>query len=430
MDAGRDEARILDIISPNDNPLFENQIISSIPYLEFNEANRANIPRTCFVKTSLDINSLGVISDYFHQQLTSRNIANNFPSVMLALAVHLKGQDGQFILSDYKPIGKDNRMRYTLLVPEDYIPHGEYLQNNVGDNRGISTLLNLSSDSDDEDMEDDWVDRGRFTSQEASFLAAYLFKLLSKTSDNVFGGLRNMRTRYRGFYKGEVMSSILTTRSTIEKIRILLNGAPIIRVSWVETIANFESSTNQLSEDAGMLRYLANLPLGYTGMHAYSMLLDLKGYVDRPFQWILTQLFTPEHREAILEIKKILNTHERCVEFPDRPTHFKYARLYSPSFFLPLHSKRCTSLLYLLTKLLSQFKKEDEFGGPNAIIAISQVGGANKHFLDRYAKNIYDLINQDDGARFYSAAARQARDEEEEEDIPLGNLIDLAAIDD
>ncbi|ATN96434.1 N protein [Maize yellow striate virus] len=241
----------------------------------------------------------------------------------------------------------------------------------------------------------------------ATFIAAFLLRILTKSVDNVTAAWTGMKSRFTNFYGDPMMTEVKTPgRDYLSDLKNLLASDPKIGHTWVKVVASAEHRLDVSENTAGMIRFLAVLPLSLTGMHAYKLFLEIKRQSNLESKWILQELITPRTLPALIEIKKIL------VNFEDRTTEkksgkFRYARLMSPAFFQELQTKNCPDLVYVEVCILNRYEAFPSTQDPNKIIGIEKVPESMKERLKNAAYNIFVAAPQRNAGK-YSTSMKKA----------------------
>ncbi|DBA36645.1 TPA_asm: N [Durio betacytorhabdovirus 1] len=228
------------------------------------------------------------------------------------------------------------------------------------------------------------------------FLAAYLMKLLVKTEYNVRQGIANMLIRFTGFYSKSGPDNLVLAEEWTRVAKTLIVSEPKIAISWVKTFVPYEKATKTDTKDLGLVRFLAILPLSYTGMHAYKLYGEVKLASKQTNKFLIHSLSHPITLPGLKQIVNILNDYEKQIPTSTTPVRdydpsFKYARLLSPQYFMELQTKNCPALVYVLVELLYKYRKYEETRqNPSSIVGMSSVPDNVRVSLQKAASMIYE----------------------------------------
>ncbi|DBA36768.1 TPA_asm: N [Phellodendron betacytorhabdovirus 1] len=225
-----------------------------------------------------------------------------------------------------------------------------------------------------------------------AFYAAYILKLFVKTPENVILGEQNMRNRYLGFYPGGVAGEGFLSNAALERIKIKMKAHPIVLNTWIGMTATYESNSDSTSQEAGIIRYVANIQFGYNGMHGYGLFREVLIATKWKTGQAIVKMWMDPTAQALNMINSIINKHESVIN-PDgttlkRATFFRYARAVDPRFFLDLQPSQCLSLLYICSKILNHFVAQSELANPLKMVALSKLGEKQAKFLDIFVEMI------------------------------------------
>ncbi|DBA36718.1 TPA_asm: N [Morus betacytorhabdovirus 1] len=224
------------------------------------------------------------------------------------------------------------------------------------------------------------------------FVAAYLIKILVKTPENVMLGEEHMRNRYMGFYPEGVPVELKLNVEGLKTLQLRLKSDPAVLQSWIAWTAEYESEQDATTNNAGIIRYLANMQFSYNGMHAYGLFREvLLATRWTPGEAIVKMWMTPT-ADALRMIHKIIMEHESTLSADGKAnkksTYFKYARIIDPQHFLSLQPTQCLSLLYLCCKILNHYTTRTELSDPMRMIALQKMGPERKEYLDCMSEEI------------------------------------------
>ncbi|DBA36814.1 TPA_asm: N [Trifolium betacytorhabdovirus 1] len=242
------------------------------------------------------------------------------------------------------------------------------------------------------------VPHGSLTSEDKVFypyLAAYLLKMISKQAANAKSGMDNFFIRFSSFYSRKPPSKKIMSDNWFATVKTLFTSDPKIAITWVKQVVEFEESHEQDTPDVGLVRYLAVLPLSYTGMHAYKLFGDIKMLSKLSNTVIIHGLTHSLTIPGLQDIVRILRDFEK--QMPDSQVQrkydpaFKYARILSSQFFVNLQTKSCPALVYVLAELLGKYRiNTNPLQNPSNIIGMNTIPDATKAALkdavDRFYK--------------------------------------------
>ncbi|KAL3638896.1 hypothetical protein CASFOL_016803 [Castilleja foliolosa] len=227
------------------------------------------------------------------------------------------------------------------------------------------------------------------------YLAAYCLRLYGKTEQAWTGKLALAKTNYQSWYKHEssVMQLFSPSEDQARKLRLAFNRKPVLGSTWVLTVAYNENRGNSLSKNhLGMLTYLACQMFSYTGMHAYSFIMQIHAKSGIEFAPLLKQLNCQATRRAVIEAENIINKFELIEGKEGRTTYFRYARFFDSGYFLSLQTSNCTFLAYVTAKTLQMLTPQSEGSNPLDVYALKNVGPAWRARMDKAAANLYKYI--------------------------------------
>ncbi|DAF42309.1 TPA_asm: N [Anthurium amnicola virus 1] len=225
----------------------------------------------------------------------------------------------------------------------------------------------------------------------APFLAAFLLKMIIKSADNVTASWNPMKARFKNFFNKSAPEGWPSpSKAILEDIRATLSADPIIGRTWCKMIAVYEHSEVDHTE-TGMMRYLAFLQLGYAGMHALKLLLQVKQVGKYQMGWLMGEMAYPETIPALDEIHMIGTKFEKHDKNTRYTPYFKYARIISPEYFQKVQTKNCPALVYLLVSILNEVQGGGEgYQNPENIVGISSLGANLKEKLRLAAVHIVE----------------------------------------
>ncbi|DBA36692.1 TPA_asm: N [Kobresia betacytorhabdovirus 1] len=255
------------------------------------------------------------------------------------------------------------------------------------------------------------------------FVAAYLTRLLVKSSENVTNSWIHMKDMFKRFYgltapdwpvpKGDDLNSI---RDEMVKDRRFV-------ATWIQIVSKADFELDPAVGEHGLVRYLAILPLSYAGLHAYKLFIEVKLQTQQTSKWILESLQCPSTEKGLLQIANILINYE-STDKEKKSGKFRFARLIGPQFFQDLQTKHCPGLVYLLISLLKKYKSGKDLADPAKIAGIQTLAPELKAIMDRAAEDLVATAPSSQPghysevmARAYQNKATEEEEEEEEEEI-------------
>lgn len=248
------------------------------------------------------------------------------------------------------------------------------------------------------------------------YLAAYLLRMVSKTDSNAKAGMDNLFLRFTSFYSRKPPTKKVMSDSWFKLLKTLMASDPTIAVTWVKTFVPYEAKEDMDSSDVGLVRYLATLPLSYTGMHAYKLFGDIKSISKLNNVTIIHGMTHALTVPGLKDIVLILNKFEKQMPevTPAREYNpaFKYSRILSSQFFVNLQTKSCPALVYVLAELLGKYRvNNNPLQNPANIIGMSSIPDATKAALKDAVERFYQAnqTRKDDQVSPYMAAAFSAK---------------------
>lgn len=248
------------------------------------------------------------------------------------------------------------------------------------------------------------------------YLAAYLLRMVSKTDANAKAGMENLFIRFTSFYSKKPPTKKIMPDSWFKLTKTLMASDPTIAITWVKTFVPYETKEDIDSSDVGLVRYLATLPLSYTGMHAYKLFGELKTLSKLNNATIihgLTHALTiPGLKEMVLILNKFEKQMPGATPAREYNPAFKYCRILSSQFFINLQTKNCPALVYVLAELLGKYKiNTNPLQNPANIIGMGSIPDATKAALKDAVERFYQANQGKTGDMVspYMAAAFSAK---------------------
>ncbi|AJP67515.1 N protein [Cytorhabdovirus hordei] len=378
---------------------------SLIPGIEFSDDEFDRIP--VYTPAELNDNQLVAAATKFLESLGKKNCPAGMQYYILVLAQRLsKTERGQYesFLAEDRPTGGsdlDNSIKshiYANVTVADSEKEGKSTEE-VAKLRADKIFGAANTSPLRTQKDEDLV-------KNATFIAAYLLRALTKSADNVGAAWTGMKARFLSFYGMSLLQSITTLdRNYVVDLKNLLASDPKVGHTWVRTVASAEHRLSVNDNTAGMIRFLGVLPLSMTGMHAYKLFLEIKRQSNLSSKWLLRELTSPRTKPGLTEIRKILiNFEDRVNE--KKSGKFKYARLMSPAFFQHLQTKSCPDLVYVEICILNKYEAFPANQDPNKIIGIEKVPESMKDQLKEVANNIVTAAPQRN-AGMYSTSMKK-----------------------
>ncbi|DBA36920.1 TPA_asm: N [Silene gammacytorhabdovirus 1] len=260
-----------------------------------------------------------------------------------------------------------------------------------------------------------------------SFIAAFLMRLCVKSAENVSQGVANMKSRYENFYgPSDTMSSFTINLQQAATLKDALASQTLISQTFTHAIANtHQNHTEGLTQhEVGTLSYLCFLPFSYTGMHAYTMLTDLKYATNISLDRLLALFYCDITAPAINKIVEIVNDFERTETSPDRDVTFRYCTLWAPHYFAAVRSKNSVHLVYTAACTWNTLKSGGETSDPENIAAVGTLSVTMRRTLKRAGQIIGEALknkmlsgtNASQAYQLALEAATEAADEESDFD--------------
>ncbi|XP_060212791.1 uncharacterized protein LOC132640284 [Lycium barbarum] len=205
------------------------------------------------------------------------------------------------------------------------------------------------------------------------FIASFLYKAMVKAPENVRNTWEACHRTYSKFFEGELPKKWVSP--SVEWLENIKNQFSFDRKSTntaIKIVVRVERDYNEAdTPEAEMIRYLFSLPLSYSGMHAYKLFCDVKDKTKQENEWLLSILLHPLTKNALLEIRAILNNWELR---PGRTnTAVRYARILGPQYFPALQTKNCLALVYCLAQILLHYESTSEYSDPTKIVGLDKL---------------------------------------------------------
>ncbi|QBJ27588.1 nucleocapsid protein [Maize sterile stunt virus] len=378
---------------------------SLIPGIEFSDDEFDKIP--VYSPASLNDNQLVAAATKLLESLGKKNCAAGMQYYILVLAQRLsKTERGQYesFLGEDRPSGGSDL--------DTSIKNHIYADVTVTDSEkaGKSTeeVAKIRADKifGSENTNPFKTQKDEDLIKNATFIAAFLLRALTKSVENVMAAWPGMKARFLSFYGMSMLQNVKTPdRNYVSDLKNLFASDPKVGHTWVRTVASAEHRLPVNDNTAGMIRFLGVLPLSMTGMHAYKLFLEIKRQSNLGSKWLLREMTCPRTKPGLKEIRKILiNFEDRVSE--KKSGKFKYARLMSPAFFQHLQTKSCPDLVYIEICILNKYEAFPANQDPNKIIGIERVPDSMKEQLKEVANNIVTAAPQRN-AGMYSTSMKK-----------------------
>ncbi|CAH9123605.1 unnamed protein product [Cuscuta epithymum] len=232
-----------------------------------------------------------------------------------------------------------------------------------------------------------------------TFLASYLMKLMVKSPENVVRGLENMKARYASFYgpSRTIARFSFPIRKACAYKKALLSQSNIL-TTYTMALAHTQSyvAAEMNVKEKGLLSYLGYIPFSYTGLHAYSLIINLKNISNVGLGELLSMLHCNIMRPALMKVHKIVTELERTVDHPDRPTYFRYCATWGDHYFLSLRSSRCPHLCYTVAcawKTIAPAARNENCD-PEKIMATTRLAEPMKRTLKRAGELLAESLRK------------------------------------
>nr|DBA37146.1 TPA_asm: N [Pogostemom alphacytorhabdovirus 3_Pog] len=225
------------------------------------------------------------------------------------------------------------------------------------------------------------------------YLAAYTLRLYGKTPEAWCDKLELAKKRAATWYNitGGLVENLVISNKQAAFIRESMARKPEVCSTWVLWCAYTENNPSKLSStSAGMMKYLSTQMYSYTGMHAYSFIVQIQLETGVSFKTLLSELDCPATRSAVREVANVIRRYEVTAAHPKRTTYFRYARVWDPGYFSSIQTSNCKMLAYVVAQV-----RKSIAGGMSSPTDIFALKGLDEKFiatLDIVADNLYDII--------------------------------------
>ncbi|AYR67253.1 nucleocapsid [Yerba mate chlorosis-associated virus] len=392
-------------------PLPSNLIFSAAPGISYSDEN---IQTASWYNDKVDV-SINQSASTLRAFLGGNDFSNKFIGHFL---LHLASELESPIVTDKreKIVGP---MKGLIAWPKLALASSSVSATQQIASKGVEGGINLFGDGDPEKNQGSQTSSSITTTnntgldeefiRSSKFVAAFLMRLLIKTSDSVIKAWVKLPERYHSFY-GEEISSCYKEKikkEALEAIKMKLTSNPLFASTWVFCFNYTEQNFSAKSPEYNIINYLAIIPLGFAGMHALKLFLAYHNVTLCDETWLLNVLRAPENNPALMEIDTIMRKW-----FPKENNIgtglFKYARLVDSSYFQCLQTKNCPSLVFLLVTLLSNHSALPAGADPNLIVGISNVSQTVRDEMTLAASLIHKSIPKSN-AEAYSEEMKEAK---------------------
>ncbi|DBA36884.1 TPA_asm: N [Fraxinus gammacytorhabdovirus 1] len=230
-----------------------------------------------------------------------------------------------------------------------------------------------------------------------TFLAAYMMKLLIKSADNILLGVPNMRNRFESFYgpaRAVTGFRLNMEKASAYKEALLSQGNILTTYTMALAYTQSAASANHSVREKGVLSYLGYLPFSYSGLHAYTLMIELKNFTNIGLDRLLSLFQADINSPALLKITHIIRHLERTVAEPERATYFRYCAHWSPRYFSILRSRKCAYLLYTVACAWKILSAGHENADPERIVAVNTLSDSMKRTLKIAGEIIGESLKQ------------------------------------
>lgn len=226
------------------------------------------------------------------------------------------------------------------------------------------------------------------------FVAALLLKLYAKSSESFIKSHESWKTRFAAWYDSSPnkIADLRLTDQHLSSFRVILARRPEIWSTWIWWVAYNENTKALQVTHQGLLNYVACQQFAYTGMHAYSLLVDIHEKTGMTFGKLLRYLNCPITRTGVRAAADIIRNHEITSKNASRATYFRYSRIWNPKYFSALQSTNCRTLLYVTAKVNKMVSTQGQGGDPMEIYALKDMDEMMTKRLDEIATALAEKI--------------------------------------
>jgi len=185
-----------------------------------------------------------------------------------------------------------------------------------------------------------------------SYLAASLLRLFRTNEDNYIGAFNHIVTGYSRFYNRQM--PIFPPQPTLEGIRTLSHYFSHCGV-FKATLFRILYCGGGTKNAEGLRSFLYENHLSNTGMHIWSIFGSLVDKLNCKPGVILSALQKKEYEQQLSCLETMLELAERSDGLHKRRM-WRYGRLFDEAFMLPLQTKHCRGLAYILASALKRIE--------------------------------------------------------------------------
>nr|AZB50439.1 nucleocapsid protein [Rice stripe mosaic virus] len=259
------------------------------------------------------------------------------------------------------------------------------------------------------------------------FLAAYLMRLLTKIASNVTESWEHMKGMYKNFYGYDAPSDLNCPEAGfLEQLKSELNKDRRTATSWVKIVAEADNKLDQSTAEAGILRYVAVLPLAYSGMHAMKLFMDVKMLTKLTSNYLIGAMRSPLTKDALDAIMDILISFESTTK-TKKSEKFRFARIVSTQFFQSLQTKNCKELVYLMVQIIAEYRKAEGVRDPMNIAGLDDISSRNKKKLNKAVRIILAEAPKASAGEYSSAMKKAFLDDEEDDTAKTRSIFQTKA---
>nr|DBA37200.1 TPA_asm: N [Tolmeia alphacytorhabdovirus 1] len=226
------------------------------------------------------------------------------------------------------------------------------------------------------------------------FLAAILLKLYSKSVESFTKAQESWAARFSAWYDTSPakVKGFKPTEANITALRTVMARRPEIWSTWTWWVAFNDNTKGLQVTHQGLLNYVACQQFAYTGMHAYSLIVDIHEKTGMTFGKLLQQMNCPVTRSGVKAVAEIIRNHEVTSKNPARSTYFRYSRIWNTKYFSALQSTNCRTLLYVAAKVNKIVSTQGQGGDPMEIYALKDMDETMTKRLDAVATDLAERI--------------------------------------
>ncbi|DBA36711.1 TPA_asm: N [Mango betacytorhabdovirus 1] len=450
---GNEEIANIDLSTVREVPFTDNVVLQANQY--------------AFPNARLTNPNLMVLASIFKNKFIRGAVDANLPKVWLTLAAHISlpdDVDNSFLLIHFEKI-RDQMPEHLLALPVEALipaqaanPDGNVQGNDQNQNQNQPQGQQNPQGQVQPVVAAQHADRLNFLRQRQralqepvndqapeaeenlpfyTFLAAWCFRLIGKSPQNATNAFQSMLEQFRKFYPGAQVPEIAPDPRTFAEFKSIIDGNVRVKNTWIKATAEFETRNADNHQCSGMVRYLANLPFSFTGMHSYILFIDTLRVIGQTPHWLMIRCAISSTIKPLRAIKRILNDHEKKVVQPNGnpqayTTYYKYARLMGTQYFPDLQTKNCLSLAYLIACILPNYVNFPEGRSPRNIAVFERIGRPQRRFLEAMAKEIIQEVTTAEGGLASEPARRAmeavAREDRQNEERVRGNAVRMAEL--